>query len=246
MNEYSTRLAWAGAMIGVLALTATVFANTRPPEKTDSTAASLPPALVAEDVTHTEALAAVMAPETETAGPFLVALRVEALPLEGQVFLCDANGSPIEEVLPDGDGDATLGPLVSGVYTLWRTGTELGRFRLLQNAALDETRGQLWTDGELLHLERFLPGTAAIRLTVQEKGFYSFTLYDRNGRQWNRDLFIPDTAIPERGLAYVRTLEFRGLPAGLYTLVRRETPILQVLVQPGERTEAEGTIAVDN
>lgn len=245
MNEYSTRLAWAGAMIGVLALTATVFANTRPPEKTDPTAATLPPALV-EEAAHTEAVAAVMAPETETAGPFLVALRVEALPLEGQVFLCDANGSPIEAVQPDGSGDVALGPLRSGVYSLWRTGTELGRFRLLQNASLDETQGQLWTDGELLHLERFLPGTAAIRLTVQERGFYSFTLYDRNGRQWNRDLFIPDSALPERGLAFVRTLEFRGLPAGLYTLVRRETPILQVLVQAGERTEAEATISVDN
>ena len=244
MNEYSTRLAWAGAMIGVLALTATVFANTRPPEKTDPTAATLPPAL-AEEAAYPEAVA-VMAPETETAGPFLVALRVEALPLEGQVFLCDANGSPIEAIQPDGSGDATLGPLGSGVYSIWRTGTELGRFRLLQNASLDETRGQLWTDGEVLHLERFLPGTAAIRLTVQERGFYSFTLYDRNGRQWNRDLFIPDSALPERGFAFVRTLEFRGLPAGLYTLVRRETPILQVLVQPGERTEAEATISVDN
>ena len=240
MNEYSTRLAWAGTMIGVLALTATVFANTRPPEKTDPTAATLPPAL-AEEAAYPEAVA-VMASETETAGPFLVALRVEALPLEGQVFLCDANGSPIEAIQPDGSGDATLGPLGSGVYSIWRTGTELGRFRLLRNASLDETRGQLWTDGEVLHLERFLPGTAAIRLTVQERGFYSFTLYDRNGRQWNRDLFIPDSALPERGLAFVRTLEFRGLPAGLYTLVRRETPILQVLVQPGERTEAEATI----
>ncbi len=243
MNDYSTRLAWAGAMIGALALTATVFANSRPPGKPSDTTAPTLPALVAEPVESTEEVAAVMAPETmETAGPFLIALRVEELPLEGRLFLCDASGCPIEEAKPYGTGDVTLGPVFSGVYSLWRDGTELGGFRLLQNASLDEARGQLWTDGELLHFERFCPGTASIRLTLRQKGFFSFTLYDRNGRQWNRDLFIPDSALPERGLAYVRTLEFRGLRAGTYTLVRRETPILQVLVQAGERTEAEATV----
>ena len=91
MNPYSTRLAWAGAMIGVLALTATVFANSRPPGDQADSAAETSLVQQADAQAQTEAVA-VMAPESTASGPFLVALRVEEPPAAGRLYLCDANG----------------------------------------------------------------------------------------------------------------------------------------------------------
>ena len=147
MNSYSTRLTWAGAMIGVLALTATVFANSRPPDaaRTETTAA----VQILETAGEPEAIEA-MAPESTAAGPFMVALRVGELPLLGRIYLCDEAGCPLAELEVDRDGDGVLGPLAPGLYTLWQGGEELGGFRLLGNAALDRVSGQLWTDGEFL------------------------------------------------------------------------------------------------
>lgn len=239
MNSYSTRLTWAGALLGALVLSATVFANARPPEaaRTETTAA----VQVLETVREPEAMEA-LAPESTAAGPFMVALRVGELPLLGRTYLCDKAGCPLAELEVDRDGDGVMGPLAPGLYTLWQDGQELGGFRLLENAALDRVSGQLWTDGELLHFERFTPGAAALTVVLPEPGYYSLELYDRYGRRWSRDFYVPDSAKPDRGRSWVRVLEFRGLPAGVYTAVRKERPLLQFEVCAGAQTEAELTI----
>ena len=169
MKSDSIRLAWAGALIGVLAVSAVMAARANP-----SAAKAGPAAAVIATLPVGAAEAGsprpgdpaggfgadpdavpVMAEQTE-APVFRLALRVEgAIPGE-QLFLCDAFGNPLEEIRPDDEGDAGLGPFPPGPYSVWRGAEELGRFRLLENAALAEASGLLRTDGELLYLERAL------------------------------------------------------------------------------------------
>lgn len=251
MNSDSIRLAWAGAMIGVLALTATMAARSRPPtvREAGKTTAEL---LAAESRQATDPAGAgdffdpeggmipAMAEQTGAeAGPFAVALRVTEPILGERLFLCDGSGSPLEELEPDEEGDAVLGPLPPGRYGVCVGAEEIGSFRLLANAALDEAAGRLWTDGELLHLERFVPGTARLRLRLAEPGYYTLLLFDRDGRSWGRDLYIPDDARPEEAEGWLRTLDFRGLPPGLYTVVRRGAPLGQLEVRAGETAVLE-------
>ena len=242
MNSYSIRLAWAGAMIGVLALSATVFANARPPgEETAPEALLAAETAVQSTEPAPEAVAAMAQAETASApaGPFLAALRLGEGVETRRVFLCDAWGNPLEELPPERQRELTLGPLEPGVYSLWRGGEKLGSFRLLENAALAEAEGQLWTDGELLHLERFVPGTALLTLRLTAPGYYSLGLRDQNGLGWTRDLYIAPEAPEEPEGGWLRVLAFPGLPAGRYTLVRRGEPLLQLTVPAGESAEAE-------
>lgn len=281
MNSDSIRLAWAGAMIGVLALTATMAARSRPPtvRRAGETTAAL---LAAESRQASEPAGAgdffdpegeaipAMAEQTKTeqskteqtkteqtgaeqseaeqseaeqagaeAGPFAVALRVTEPILGERLFLCDGSGSPLEELEPDEEGDAVLGPLPPGRYGVCVGAEEIGSFRLLANAALDEAAGRLWTDGELLHLERFVPGTARLRLRLAEPGYYTLLLFDRDGRSWGRDLYIAEDARPEEAEGWLRSLDFRGLPPGLYTVVRRAAPLGQLEVRAGETAVLE-------
>lgn len=276
MNSDSIRLAWAGAMIGVLALTATMAARSRPPtvRRAGETTAAL---LAAESRQASEPAGAgdffdpegeaipAMAEQTKTeqskteqtkteqtgaeqseaeqagaeAGPFAVALRVTEPILGERLFLCDGSGSPLEELEPDEEGDAVLGPLPPGRYGVCVGAEEIGSFRLLANAALDEAAGRLWTDGELLHLERFVPGTARLRLRLAEPGYYTLLLFDRDGRSWGRDLYIAEDARPEEAELWLRSLDFRGLPPGLYTVVRRTAPLGQLEVRAGETAVLE-------
>lgn len=252
MNSDSIRLAWAGAMIGVLALSATVTARSIPP-RTEAPpaseaaapvlAASLPPAgtetgLDPAGEFYEEAGGAVpvLAEQTD----FRVALRLgESAPREG-LFLCDSLGCPLEEITADRDREAALGPLTPGQYGICRAaGDSLGSFTLTQSAALEAASGQLWTDGELLYLEGFVPGTLRLTLSLPEPGYYALQLCDRDGREWSRDLFIPESAPPDAARRYTRTLDFPGLPPGLYTVLRRGSPLLQLEVRAGELSQGE-------
>lgn len=240
MNPYSTRLACAGVMIGTLALSATVFANSRPPGKTAaSTTVELSRYRRADSLEAETDILAVMAPEPEPAGPFFASLRVEEPPPAGHLFLCDAAGCPLEELPTDCAETCSIGPLFPGKYTIWQSSEAIGSFRLLDNASLEDARGQLWTDGELLHLERFCPGTAVFTLHLSKTGYFSLSLHDENGSQRNQDLFIPDNTPPDQGGSYIRVVEFRGLAPGLYTAVRRQNPLTQLTVRAGERSETE-------
>ena len=235
MKSDSIRLSWAGAMIGVLVLSASAFARTRPPARAgghSETRAAETAATAELPVRGTEAAALpVMAEQTTR---FRVAFRTAEPAPEERLFLCDAAGCPLEPLEPDPDGDGSLGPLAPGRYTLCAGAERIGAFRLLENGALAEAEGRAWTDGELLRLERFVPCGVGLELSLAAPGYYSFQLTDRDGRTRSRDLYIPDGTLPELGGRYRRTLVFRGLPPGLYTAVWRGEPLGQTQAAAGE------------
>ncbi len=255
MNHDSMRLVLAGGMIGLLMLSAAAWYAVRGPMPTPAAAGNETKEVAlasgprekesraeTTEAAYGEAAVPIFAEDEPDAGPFTVALRVPEAVWGEKLFVCDGSGSPLEEIIPDRDGDQTLGPLAPGRYGVYRGQTEIGAFRLHGNASLGETEGRLWTDGELLYVERFVPGTARLLLTLPKPGYYSLRLCDRVGRAWNRDLYIPDSEKPNAGQAYGRTLEFRGLPAGTYTLVYRSAPLGQTEVRAGETTELAAVI----
>ena len=152
MNRDSIRLAWAGTAIGVLVLSAVVFADARPPARREERGTGTEPAAATAPADFGGEAVAALAQESGGAETFAVRLRAED-PIPGErLFLCDAAGCPLEELEPDADGGAALGPLAPGSYGIWRGATEIGCFRLLADGALGETAGRLWTDGRFLHL----------------------------------------------------------------------------------------------
>lgn len=245
MNSYSSRLILVGTMIGILVVSAVAIAKegqgNRKPSGED--AVLLLPNSTAEEAMWSAAAvpAAVLSWDEDPdvgAGPFYVALRVEAAAPQN-IFLCDRYGSPLAQAEPDGDGDAALGPLAPGDYSICAEGKTLGRFSLLGNAALAGAEGLLWTDGELLHLTDKPTGEAVIRLVLPKPGYYSLYLTDCFGQRWQQDLFIPKSEYPDRDGCYLRTLRFRGLPEGLYTAVYAKEPLAQFRVTHDAPAEAE-------
>jgi hypothetical protein len=110
MKGESMRLAWVGALMGVLVLSATALARWDQPlprakqSPGDSAAQALRPAAAGpaesgQAEPGEDGAVAVMA--GQTAGPFLVALRVEEAVWGEKLFLCDPNGSPLEAIEPD-------------------------------------------------------------------------------------------------------------------------------------------------
>ncbi len=163
MKSDSIQLAWAGAMIGVLVLSATVFAGARPPARrsgesgtAEARAVFASDARAAAPETGDQALffseaAAVPVMAEEEAPRYSVTLRLEP-GVDGRLFLCDAAGCPLEEIRAGAGEEAELGSLAPGQYSLYRGETELGRFRLQENAVLSQTKGLLRTDGKRLFL----------------------------------------------------------------------------------------------
>lgn len=249
MNDESIKLAMAGAMLGVLVLSASLLARSLPRTgagtPTELTAAEGLPAPTGPPGTP-EAVEAMARPpelfESDLIGPFAAALRVEAEAPRDRLFLCDEAGNPLEEVFPDKAGDAALGPLFPGCYSLWRGGQRLGSFRLLKNAALEDAEGQLWTDGELLHLEAFVPGSLGLRLELEKPGYYSLCLYRDQSPVRTLELFVASSAPPELGRRWLRQLQVPGLAPGTYTLVYRERPLGEAAVEEGTEASLEAAI----
>lgn len=260
MSSYSIRLAAVGAMIGALTLSAAAYANlsalrdggraaaeaTAPAGSAVRYSDSGGPAgdPDAAPVWAAQRAGPLEEPESgpgqteteqaaEAARPLWYAALCQTEPQRRTIQLCDAQGGLCAEVRTDAAGNAALGPIPPGRYLL-RAGAEaLGSFRLLDNAALTEADGRLWTDGELLHLETFRPGQADFRLRLPRPGYYSFALVDDFGRRWTQDLFLPADAEPDADGVYSRLLSFRGLRAGRYTFVYARDPLLQVRVCAG-------------
>jgi hypothetical protein len=254
MNRESVSLALAGALIGALALSATIFAHLHPPKREESASApvgmqSETPAEAWEEGPVVPVLAEQdpaedLVEEDPAAGPFQVHLWVPD-PIPGEkLFVCDRLGCPLEGIEPDENGEVILGPLPPGRYSIWAGQTEVGSFRLRGDAALSDTAGRVWTEGRLLWLERFTPGTVRLSVTMAEPGYYTLGLRDRDGRSWNRDLYVPDSEEPKEPGLWVRTLDFPGLSPGLYTAVRRNQPLGQVELKAGETALLE--IGIDN
>ena len=249
MNDESIKLAMAGVALGLLVFSASLLAQSLPRKQAAApTELTVPEGLAAPTgpPAATEAVAAMARPaelfESELIGPFAAALRVEAQAPADRLFLCDAAGNPLEAVFPDKAGDAALGPLIPGAYSLWRGSQRLGAFRLLKNAALEDARGQLWTDEELLHLEAFVPGTLRLRLTLDKPGYYSLCLYRDRRPVRTLELFVASAAPPDLGRRWLRELEIPGLAPGTYTLVYRERPLGEATVTAEQETTLEAAI----
>lgn len=248
MNKESVRLALAGATIGVLALSATVFARFCPPEREESAALAaeretLPAAVPAESFAELDAVPVLADLEPTgddpNAGPFLISLRVPD-PVPGEkLFVCDERGCPLEGIEPDREGDVAVGPFGPGRYSIQRGQTELGSFRLHDNASLSEATGRAWTDGERLYFERFVPGTVRLSVTVRKTGYYALWLCDRDGRTWRRELFVSEKTPQDAAGVWVQALDFQGLPPGLYTATRRNQTLGQVELPAGETAVLE-------
>ena len=234
MKRESIRLVCLGALLGVLTLSAALFAGPGGGGGETRAAGTAVPAESVDAPALTEEVAEVFAPQA-LCSP---ALRVESDGPVRRLWLCDLHGNPYMEIDVDGARQAVLGPIPPGRYAV-TAGTEaLGTFQLAGDAALTETTGRLWTDGTVLHLEDFCPGEAEIRVCLSAPGYYSFRLVDDTGLGRSGDLFIPSDEQPEDGL-WRRTLYFRGLPEGRYTLVRNREPLLQFQVLAGGTARVE-------
>lgn len=251
MNRESAGLVLTGALLGVLALSATVFARLFPPAREEtvpapavSTAAfaavreTAAPAAQEQTGAEQEAVPVLAACDTTAeapeAGPYYVAVAVPDPAPGEKLFVCDGLGCPLAGIEPDLDGDASVGPLPPGRYSIQRGQTEIGSFTLLENAALSEAEGRAWTDGERLYVERFTPGTVRLTVRLHATGRYTLELRDRDGRSWSRELFIPPGARADAAGAWVRVLDFQGLPPGLYTAARQNHPLGQTELAAGE------------
>lgn len=237
-------LALAGMLIGLLALSATALAKLVPPAEETPTAGlqeagrlvgTAGPEELRTEPAAIPVLAEQEAPEEDPdAGPFRVSYRVRD-PVPGEkLFVCDGLGCPLQGIEPDQKGEGVLAPLDPGRYSIQQGQTEIGRFRLGSDARLSETAGRVWTDGERLCLERFTPGTVRLTVTLRAPGYYTVALWDQDGRVQNRDIYVAEGTRPDGEAAWVRVLDFQGLPAGLYTAVRRNQPLGQVKVSAGE------------
>jgi len=151
-------------------------------------------------------------------GRFFVSLRADPDAGAEALLLCGADGEPLQTVAPDADGDAELGPLRPGSYSLYDGETELGKFLLAENAAILRADGRLWTDGELLHLAAQPPGALSVRCELSQPGYYAFTLTFPDGPARSAVLSIPRGAKKELAEGYLRSLLFEGLHAGSWQL----------------------------
>lgn len=164
------------------------------------------------------------APTEETApalieGPvWQVAFRAEPDADAGALRLCTPDGDLLAQIEPDRDGDAALGPLRPGSYSVYDGKTELGRFLLADNAAILRADGRLWTDGELLHLAAQPPGALSVRCELSQPGYYAFTLTFPDSPARSAVLSIPHGAKKELPEGYLRSLLFEGLHAGSWQL----------------------------
>ena len=240
MNSYSMRLACGGAVIGVLTLSAAALGGRKEPVKKNPDPA--PVVRRAEDSAAAQTLS--FRPSEEEAAEvfapgFLLALHTDPAAGWSDLTVSGPEGSVPDPVDPDGDGDAALGPLIPGRYTLRRAGKVLGEFVLNENASVAIATGRLWTDGEVLYLEDFLPTEAELRLILEDRGYYGFSLVGEDGMARGGSVFIPDDARYDEGEVFLRTLRFPGLPAGKYTVCSRGRPVAEIETREGEVTSVE-------
>lgn len=239
MDSYSIRLACVGAMIGVMTLSAAALGSLKKPEKTAQ------PALQtlqtgASAVTPERQPVLLQAEQTGEAGAgLLLALHTDPALDWDDLTVSGPEGSAPAPVNPDRDGDAALGPLLPGCYSLQEQGRPLGEFVLNENASVAIATGRLWTDGEVLYLEDFIPSEAELRLTLTERGYYSFSLVGEDGLSRCAALFLPENESYDPGGVFLRTLRFPGLPAGHYTLCSRGRAVAELDTRPGEVTAVE-------
>lgn len=123
-------------------------------------------------------------------------------------------GTPLQELVFDGRGQAVAGPLPPGNYAL-EAGEMEAEFTLKPNGALTQVEGDGWTDGEILHFTEETTG----RLTVLYEGEWRWNLWGENADQGR-------PVLSHEGDHWSCT--FEGLPFGSYVLQgeEKDVPIL--------------------
>ena len=164
---------------------------------------------------------------------YLVALRIHRRPIPARLVLSDAAGNEAE-IVPDAAGDAVLGPIPPGTYTVLADGAILGRFLLLPDAVLADTEGELWTDGELLHLSDYAAGRAELLLSFPRPGRYSLRLSSSFGGLRIIQAEIPETAARDSAGVWRRAVSLCGLRPGSYVLSIGDEPLCSFVLEAGE------------
>ena len=166
-----------------------------------------------------------------------VAFRAEPDADADALRLCTPDGVPLAQIEPDADGDAALGPLRPGSYSVYDGKTELGRFLLADNAAILRADGRLWTDGELLHLAGQSPAALTVRCEIARPGCYTFTLTGSNGSLRSAVVSIPEGTAPDACGCYLRHLLFEGLHPGVWWLLEGGAPCAAQTLAAGETAQ---------
>ncbi len=175
LDGYGKRLLWVAGLFGTAALLASIATA----EAGAALIREQPEALQAQQLAISVRL-----PEEPT---FFVVLRTEP---GRTVTLLSDTGELLQEVTASETGDATFYEVPPGRYQI-SSGSTSGVFQLAENAAVTALSGDLWSDGELLHLSEGAAVHLDLRFFVpaaQRGRVVTVTLIARDGTDYHRSL----------------------------------------------------------
>lgn len=168
--------------------------------------------------------------ESTAAKPDLVLVRllVKADAGISSVALQAANGTVLESLKPDAEGEAVTQPLQPGEYAAVFDGGRI-EFTLHENASVTTGEGCGWTDGEQLHLTRTPVGSVTVYRTFSADepaltgGWVDYTLM--GGGFYDRAVLRAQSVVQTES-----SCVFFGVPYGSYVLSENGAQRAQVEV----------------
>lgn len=168
--------------------------------------------------------------ESTAAKPDLVLVRllVKADAGISSVTLQAANGTVLESLKPDAEGEAVTQPLQPGEYAAVFDGGRI-EFTLHENASVTTGEGCGWTDGEQLHLTRTPVGSVTVYRTFSADepaltgGWVDYTLM--GGGFYDRAVLRAQSVVQTES-----SCVFFGVPYGSYALSENGAQRAQVEV----------------
>lgn len=168
--------------------------------------------------------------ESTAAKPDLVLVRllVKADAGISSVALQAANGTVLESLKPDAEGEAVTQPLQPGEYAAVFDGGRI-EFTLHENASVTTGEGCGWTDGEQLHLTRTPVGSVTVYRTFSADepaltgGWVDYTLM--GGGFYDRAVLRAQSVVQTES-----SCTFFGVPYGSYVLSENGAQRAQVEV----------------
>ena len=156
--------------------------------------------------------------ESTAAKPDLVLVRllVKADAGISPVTLQAANGTVLESLKPDAEGEAVTQPLQPGEYAAVFDGGRV-EFTLHENASITTGEGCGWSDGEQLHLTRAPVGSVTVYRTFSADepaltgGWVDYTLM--GGGYYDRAVLRAQSVVQTES-----SCTFFGVPYGSYVL----------------------------
>lgn len=148
-------------------------------------------------------------------------------PRAEEILLFSADGSPIQKLTTDANGNAVSELLIPGKYYAF-TAQGCTEFTLKENASVTADGGCGWSDGEILHLTSAEVGTVTVEraakaeLRTQNGGFLDYTL--KNDTLERREV-VRCTAS-----GGILACTFEGVPYGTYVLEENGVPRCRVTI----------------